>query len=153
MPQLNPEFFTSQVFWLILIFALIYIFVANFFIPRVGKVVDLRDAQIKRDITLSEKIILDYKALEIAASKLVDDARHQGFSIVDDASKLAEAKINERMGVIDKEIRKNIAYEEEKLSRFRYQMRENIKDIALDLKKEIVIQLMKSLEVNKSKSN
>jgi F-type H+-transporting ATPase subunit b len=153
MPQLNPEFFTSQVFWLVLVFSSIYLFVAYFFIPRIGNAVISREAQIEQDVYTSEKLIEEYKALEVEASRAVEDAKHEAFSIIDKASKSAEIQINERMAVIEKDIRKSAAYEEEKLSRFKSQMQGSIVEIAQGLKSEIIVQLLRTLEGNKSKSN
>ena len=39
MPQLNPEFFASQIFWLIISFAILYIVMAKFALPKIADVI------------------------------------------------------------------------------------------------------------------
>ena len=35
MPQLDPEFWGAQIFWLILIFAILYLIIWKIFLPRI----------------------------------------------------------------------------------------------------------------------
>ena len=45
MPQLDPEYWASQGFWLIIIFSIIYISISKFFLPKIKK--NLEDIQKK----------------------------------------------------------------------------------------------------------
>ena len=46
MPQLDPSSYTSQTFWLILTFAILFIFVNLFFFPKIIKVKENREKKI-----------------------------------------------------------------------------------------------------------
>ena len=35
MPQLDPKYWASQAFWLILVFAILYISIAKFYLPKI----------------------------------------------------------------------------------------------------------------------
>ena len=37
MPQLNPEFWISQIFWLVLTFGLLFIILSKFILPKIRK--------------------------------------------------------------------------------------------------------------------
>ena len=50
MPQLNPEFWASQAFWLIIIFISIYILIAKIFIPKIKSSIDIREDKIRKDL-------------------------------------------------------------------------------------------------------
>ena len=50
MPQLNPEFFLSQLFWLIITFSFLFIFLWKFSLPRISKVLEKRESKINDDI-------------------------------------------------------------------------------------------------------
>jgi F-type H+-transporting ATPase subunit b len=52
----------SQVFWLIVTFAVLYFAVANVFLPKIRKAVEDRDGAIKRDV--AEAAVLSGKADE-----------------------------------------------------------------------------------------
>ena len=40
MPQLDPKYWASQAFWLVLIFAILYFAIANIFIPKIKNSLD-----------------------------------------------------------------------------------------------------------------
>ena len=47
MPQLDPKYWASQGFWLILIFVILYFSIAKFFIPKIKNNLDNRENKIK----------------------------------------------------------------------------------------------------------
>lgn len=50
LPQLNPESFISQAFWLIVIFFVLYVVMAKIALPRIGTVIDARRQRISDDL-------------------------------------------------------------------------------------------------------
>ena len=50
MPQLNPEFFISQLFWLVVSFTFLFIFLWRISLPRIGLVLDKRASKINEDL-------------------------------------------------------------------------------------------------------
>ena len=42
MPQLNPEFWISQIFWLTLTFGILYIFLSKLILPKISANLELR---------------------------------------------------------------------------------------------------------------
>ena len=52
MPQLNPEFWISQVFWLILIFSTLYIIIWKLIIPKITESLENRKKHIESTTVL-----------------------------------------------------------------------------------------------------
>ena len=50
MPQLDPTYWASQGFWLILIFSILYLVISKFFIPRIKNNLEVRENKIKNDL-------------------------------------------------------------------------------------------------------
>ena len=50
MPQLDPTYWLSQSFWLILIFLVLYLALAKFFIPKIKDNLDNRENKIKENL-------------------------------------------------------------------------------------------------------
>ena len=50
MPQLDPKYWASQAFWLVLVFTLLYLVISKFFIPKIKSSLDDRENKIKSDI-------------------------------------------------------------------------------------------------------
>ena len=63
MPQLNPEFFVSQLFWLAVFFTFLFVFLWRVSLPRIATVLEKR--QNKIDENLSSAKELQEQAMEI----------------------------------------------------------------------------------------
>ena len=70
MPQLDPTYWASQAFWLILVFSILYISIAKFYLPKIKKNLDDRGNKIKEDLdeannlkSLSEKKLKEYEVI------------------------------------------------------------------------------------------
>ena len=55
MPQLNPEFWVSQIFWLILTFGFLFIILSKLILPKISNNIEARKSQILENIETAEK--------------------------------------------------------------------------------------------------
>ena len=55
MPQLNPEFWISQIFWLVLTFGFLYIILSKLILPKISKNLETRKSQILENIETADK--------------------------------------------------------------------------------------------------
>ena len=55
MPQLDPEFWVSQIFWLTLVFGTLYIVLSKLILPKISANLELRKSQIQENIEAAEK--------------------------------------------------------------------------------------------------
>ena len=55
MPQLNPEFWISQIFWLTLTFGILYVVLSKLILPKISANLELRKSQIQENIETAEK--------------------------------------------------------------------------------------------------
>ncbi len=55
MPQLNPEFWISQIFWLIITFGVLLIALSKLILPKISKNLERRKTQIIENIESAEK--------------------------------------------------------------------------------------------------
>lgn len=116
MPQLDPKYWASQAFWLILIFTLLYLSISKFFVPKIRNSIDVRNSKIKDDLDeaknlkdMSEKKLKEYESLIVNArrevqkiytdskKKLNNDIQNKKKSVekeIDDAVEKAQSEIN-----------------------------------------------------------
>jgi len=55
MPQLDPTYWASQAFWLILTFTVLYISIAKLYLPKIKNNLDDRENKIKDDLDAANK--------------------------------------------------------------------------------------------------
>ena len=50
MPQLDPKYWASQAFWLVLVFTVLYFLISTLFIPKIRNSLENRNNKIKNDL-------------------------------------------------------------------------------------------------------
>ena len=98
MPQLNPEFYMSQLFWLVLTFTFLFIFLWRISLPRISTVLEKRASKINDDIRsakqhqaeaeeIQNKIDFQLREARLETSELIKTAN---FNFQDQAAKELE---------------------------------------------------------------
>ena len=55
MPQLDPEFWVSQIFWLLITFSILFIVLSKFILPKISSNLESRKSQILENIEIADK--------------------------------------------------------------------------------------------------
>ena len=69
MPQLNPDFFVSQLFWLVVTFSFLLVFLWRISLPRIGSVLKKREKRINDDIATAKKLQKEAEVIQ----KIIED--------------------------------------------------------------------------------
>lgn len=153
MPQLNPEFYISQLFWLAIIFTAIYSFVSIYFIPRIGTVVDKRENSVKKHLSDAQKILEKQKELKSKIEGILEQARVKGSEIKKITAKDTEIELNQNIARVEKDMVKKLAKAEEKLARLKSQLLTDIESAADGIGREILKQLFNNHNLKKKAAN
>lgn len=126
------EFGVSQVFWLIVTFAVLYFAVANVFLPKIKKAVEDRDSAIKKDVAeaaaLSAKADESVKQFEAQIAAARANAR-------DTASKAkaeADARTAAATAAKEAELNARLAAAEARIAETRSKAMANVSAVAED---------------------
>ena len=149
MPQLNPEYWVSQIFWLIIVFASLYIILSQLILPRISESLEKRRLQISDNLNQAEKFKEESEKKIKEYEKILNDAKSQAKKIMDDARKKINKDINSKRDQINKEIEKEIYAAEEEIKILKKNSINNINKIAIETSTEIVKSIME-VELNQS---
>ncbi len=147
MPQLDFTIFSTQIFWLIIAFLMVYAFVAKFFLPRMGEVVEGRRNKIQEDIQTAEQAIEEYKGLIAKKDKELEAAKHKAFEIVAKTAKETHKTIEDKLEKAEEDINRMAVKEEEKLARLKVQLEAGIAEIAQAMSSEIAKKMVESFSI------
>ena len=75
MPQLNPEFWVSQIFWLTLTFGILYILLSKLILPKISKNLEIRKSQILENIEAAEKQRKESEQKIKEYNKIINDSK------------------------------------------------------------------------------
>ena len=108
MPQLDPTYWASQAFWLILVFTVLYISISKFYLPKIKNNLDNRENKIKEDLDnankfkeQSEERINEYKII-------IENAKKEVYKIHFESKNLLNKDIQTKKEAIEKDIEKEI---------------------------------------------
>mgnify|MGYP001288079264 FL=1 len=75
MPQLNPEFFISQLFWLVISFTFLFVFLWRISLPRIGSVLEKRANKISEDIKIAKQYQAEAEEIQTIIDKQLSEAK------------------------------------------------------------------------------
>ena len=75
MPQLNPEYWAAQIFWLILIFSVLYIVIWKIFLPKIVNGIENRKLKVVNDLNETQKLKDSAEKKLEEYNKIIEDAK------------------------------------------------------------------------------
>ena len=149
MPQLNPEFWISQIFWLTLTFGILYVVLSKLILPKISSNLELRKSQIQENIEAAEK----QRERSVSKIKEYDDiilkSKLQAKNIFKDAREKVLKNINSKRETLEKQIDEEIKKAEHEINVLKKSAPEKINKIAIETSSELVKKLI-GAEVNNS---
>jgi F-type H+-transporting ATPase subunit b len=137
-PQLNAKTYPSQVFWLFVSFALLYVLMSKLALPRVGEVLDQRRAHKENDLKRAEQ--LQEEATKVKAAYEAAIAKAQAEA--QDAQRAAEQEVSEKIAEENAKFaeaaRKRVATAEQNIARAKDDALASLADISADVAAEMV---------------
>ena len=149
MPQLNPEFWISQIFWLTLTFGILYIVLSKIILPKISANLELRKSQIQENIEAAEKQRESSESKLKEYDDIVLKSKLKAKNIFKDAREKALKNINSKKETLDKQIDEEIKKAEQEIIVLKKSAPEKINKIAIETSSELVKKLI-GAEVNNS---
>ena len=149
MPQLNPEFWFSQIFWLIITFGIMFILLSKLVLPKISENLESRKAQILENIEAAEKQREESDNKIKEYEKLILNSKNEAKDFFNRAREEILKDIDKKRENLEKEINKEINKVEKEILDLKNKSPEKIRKIAIDTSSDIVKQLI-GVEVNNS---
>ena len=149
MPQLNPEFWISQIFWLTLTFGILYIILAKLILPKISANLELRKSQIQENIEAAEKQRESSEAKIKEYDEIILKSKLEAKNIFREAREKVIKDINSKQNVLDKQIDEEIQKAEKEIQILKDNAPIKINKIAIETSSELLKKLI-GAEVNNS---
>ena len=149
MPQLNPEFWISQIFWLTLTFGILYIVLSKLILPKISDNLESRKSQILENIEAAEKQRQNSEEKLKEYEEIVSKSKMEAKNIFNQAREKALKDISAKKDVLDKQIDDEIGKAEQEINELQKSAPDKINKIAIETSSEL-IQKRIGAEVNNS---
>ena len=142
MPQLNPEFWASQIFWLILIFSSLYIIMWKIFLPKITDSIENRKSRIINDLNETQKLKENAEKKLREYNKIIEDTKKEAKKIIEDNKKKLENDIKSKKQKFNEEIEKELMSVEKEIKSLKKLSISSINKIAAEVSSEVIKQLV-----------
>ena len=138
MPQLDPTYWASQAFWLILIFTLLYLVLSKMFIPKIKESIDDRENKIKDDLDEAQKLrsTADKKLKEYEI--IIENAKKEFQKIIFESKNKLNAEIQNKKKKIEHEIEIEINSAEQEIENLKKDSLASISVISKEMTLKII---------------
>jgi len=149
MPQLNPEFWISQIFWLTLTFGTLYIVLSKLILPKISANLELRKSQIQENIEAADKQRESSESKLKEYDNIIQKSKLESKNIFKDAREKVLKDINSKKETLDKLIDDEIKEAEKEIEMLKKSAPEKINKIAIETSSELIKKLI-GAELNNS---
>ena len=104
MPQLNPEFFISQLFWLIISFVFLLLFLWKISLPRISSVLEKRENKINDDISQAKQLQAEAEEIQKKIDIQLQNAKSEASDLIKNTTLSFHQQTNEVLKKLDDDL-------------------------------------------------
>ena len=138
MPQLDPTYWASQAFWLILVFTILYISIAKFYLPKIKNNLNDRENKIKEDLDSANKFkeLSELKVKEY--EKILENSKKEVLKIHFESKNKLDKDLQTKKNMMEKEIEAEIFKAQQEITELKKNSISDIQNISKDLADDII---------------
>ena len=149
MPQLDTEFWISQIFWLAITFSILFVLLSKFILPKISANLEIRKSLILENISTAEKKREESESKIKEYNEIIKKSKNEAKNLMNQAKKKLMKDINQKKETLEKDLTNEIQKVEIEIQEFRNKAPEKINKIAVDTSTDLLQRLMNA-DVNSS---
>tara|TARA_B100000029_G_scaffold219972_1_gene217689 strand:- start:25 stop:603 length:579 start_codon:yes stop_codon:yes gene_type:complete len=142
MPQLDPEFWFSQIFWLFITFGILYLVLSKLILPKISDNLETRKSQILDNLELAEKQRKDSEAKLKEFDNIISKSKIDAKNLFNESRKKLLESINNKRQKLEEEIDKEVKIVEAEIEQLKKKSPEKINKIAIETSSDLINQLI-----------
>ena len=149
MPQLDTEFWVSQIFWLTTTFSILFVLLSKLILPKISANLETRKSLILENISTAEKKREESELKIKEYNEILERGKNEAKSIINQAKERLKKDISLKKEALEKDLSSEIQKAEVEIQEFRNKAPERINKIAIQTSADLLQQLM-GTDVNSS---
>ena len=149
MPQLNPEFWAAQIFWLVLIFSSLYLIIWKIFLPKITDSIENRKLKVVNDLNETQKFKENAEIKLKEYNAIIENSKKKAKKIIEDNKKKLDGDIESKKLKINNEIENELVVVEKEIKNLKKSSVSSVDKIAVEISSEIIKKII-GTDVNKS---
>jgi|TARA_B110000093_G_scaffold41416_1_gene44141 F-type H+-transporting ATPase subunit b len=149
MPQLDTEFWLSQIFWLTITFSILFLLLSKLILPKISANLETRKSLILENISTAEKKREESELKIKEYNEIIEKSKNEAKNLVNQAKEKLTKDINKKKEALEKDLSNEIQKAEMEIQEFRDKAPERVNKIAIQVSTDLLQQLI-STNVNSS---
>ena len=104
MPQLDPTWFASQLFWLFVTFSVLYLLLSQSVLPPLQKIISSRKAVIDNDLIVAQELKLKAEQAKQSYEETLVKSRATAQALITDAEVASKVRAEDAIKALDTQI-------------------------------------------------
>ena len=142
MPQLDPEFWFSQIFWLVITFGVLYLILSKIVLPKISDNLETRKSQVLENLEIAEKQRSQSETKLKEFDNIILKSKIEAKSLFNESRKKLLDDINSKKQKLEEEIDKEVKIVESEINELKNKSPEKINKIAIETSADIINQLI-----------
>ncbi|MEM1400919.1 MAG: F0F1 ATP synthase subunit B' [Pseudomonadota bacterium] len=142
MPQFDPTYFASQLFWLAVTFAVLYWLLNKIAIPHLSQVFSQRSERITEDLEQAEKLRAEAEEAMAAYEDALAGARKEAGDILTKTKADIAAMVNDRQATFQADLAKRIGDAETRIAKAKEEAAADLLDISTGATEALTAKLL-----------
>ncbi|PZF75587.1 F0F1 ATP synthase subunit B' [Aestuariivirga litoralis] len=140
-PPMDAHSFPSQIFWLVIFFALLYLLMSKVALPRMAAVLEKRHKAIESDLSKASALKHETEAAIQHYEKSLSDARANAQGIATETRSRIAAEIEAERSALEKTLSAKLAEADSRISATKAKAMQDVHEVAAETAAEIVSEL------------
>ena len=149
MPQLDPEFWFSQIFWLVITFGFTFLVLKFYITPKMSEILNQRKEKIDTDLFEAKKSREDAENSKLNQESSIVEAKEKAFQIISEATEKSKRDIQSFEKSSKEKLSKKLADAEKSITSSKNDSLKAINKIATDIAISLS-QKVSGIKANKS---
>ena len=149
MPQLDPEFWFSQIFWLVITFGILYLVLSKIVLPKISDNLETRKSQVLENLEIAEKQRNQSEAKLKEFDNIILKSKIEAKNLFNESRKKLLDDINIKRQKLEEEIDKEVEIVEAEIKDLKKKSPDKINKIAIEASADLINQLI-GINVNNS---
>ena len=138
LPQLDYSTWFNQIFWLVIVFAVLYFVLAMFILPRLREGISDREDRISDDLDQASHMQREAEEAEKAYNNSLADARAKAMNVAETTKQSVDAEIAKEIEAADANMDRQAEIAEANIRKIKIKALSNIESIAADAAVDVV---------------
>ncbi|MCD6035613.1 MAG: atpF2 [Rickettsiales bacterium] len=153
MPQLDPAFFASQLFWLAVMFATLYLYLARIGLPKVRTVLQDRESRIANDLEKASAMRAEAEHAKADYTSGLEGARKSAMERVTHALETIRKETQDRHAQLDQTLARQLVEAELRVTKVKNDAIAELTPVSEELATIMVNKLLAASSAGGSKKN